>query len=104
MTRNELIARVKELGIETERPAHQCKTEYLQSLIEVKQVEKAKSRGRKINPMSARQLRLATQIPGARGRRANPDSARQIKLALRAQRIANGEVIQRGRPKMVAID
>ena len=36
MTRNEIIARIKELGIQTEKPAQQCKTEYLQSLLETK--------------------------------------------------------------------
>ena len=34
MTRNEIIAAVKELGIKTERPAHQMKTEALQALLD----------------------------------------------------------------------
>ena len=100
MTRNEIIARIKELGIQTEKPAQQCKTEYLQSLLETKPTEETKRRGRKVNPMSARQLRLAVQMTGVRGRRSNPDSARQVRLAARAEKLANGEVVKRGRPKL----
>ena len=77
MTRNEIIAAVKELGIKTERPAHQMKTEALQALLTTNTNE-VKARGRKINPASARQQRLA---------------------AWEARKAA-GETIQRGRPRV----
>jgi len=38
---------------------------------------------------------------GKRGRPSNPNSARGIRLAAQAVRVANGETIQRGRPKKV---
>lgn len=38
---------------------------------------------------------------GKRGRPSNPSSARAIRLAAQAARVANGETIQRGRPKKV---
>ena len=38
---------------------------------------------------------------GKRGRPSNPNSARGIRLAAQATRVANGETIQRGRPKKV---
>jgi G3E family GTPase len=105
MTRNEIIAAVKELGIKTERPAHQMKTEALQALL-APQTEVSKARGRKINPMSARQARLAVQAtralegPIKKGRRPNATSARQQRLAAIEARKANGEVIKRGRPAL----
>jgi hypothetical protein len=105
MTRNEIIAAVKELGIKTERPAHQMKTEALQALL-TPQTEAPKARGRKINLGSARQARLAARaalaLDGAvkKGRRINTASARQQRLAAIEARKANGEVIRRGRPSL----
>jgi hypothetical protein len=105
MTRNEIIAAVKEMGIKTERPAHQMKTEALQALL-APQTEAPKARGRKINPMSARQARLAVQAaralegPIKKGRRINTASARQQRLAAFEARKANGETIRRGRPSL----
>jgi hypothetical protein len=106
MTRNEIIAAVKELGIKTERPAHQMKTEALQALLTTNTSE-VKARGSKINPASARQQRLATRAmmlengPIQKGRKPNLTSARQQRLAAWEARKAAGETIQRGRPKMV---
>jgi hypothetical protein len=105
MTRNEIIAAVKELGIKTERPAHQMKTEALQALL-TPQTEAPKARGRKINLGSARQARLAARAALAldgvvkKGRRINTASARQARLAAIEARKANGEVIRRGRPSL----
>ena len=73
------------------------------------QTTETKQRGRKVNPNSARQLKLATRAALAeqglsvqRGRKPNANSARQQHLAAFAERIANGEVVKRGRPKKVA--
>lgn len=105
MTRNEIIATVKELGIKTERPAHQMKTEALQALL-TPQIEAPKARGRKIDLGSARQARLAAraalELDGGikKGRRINTASARQQRLAAIEARKANGEVIRRGRPSL----
>ena len=45
MNRNEIIAKVKELGLATNKPAHMCSTDYLKSVldanVEVKVVQKA---------------------------------------------------------------
>jgi hypothetical protein len=107
MTRTDALAKVKELGIKTERPAHQTATAVLVSLIEKAQsTEEQKARGRKINPTSARQARLAAQAalalegPIKKGRRPNATSARQQRLAAIELRKANGEVIKRGRPAL----
>ena len=105
MTRNEIIAAVKEMGIKTERPAHQMKTEALQALL-TPQTEAPKARGRKINLGSARQAKLAARAalelegPIQKGRRINTASARQQRLAAFEARKANGEVIKRGRPAL----
>jgi len=105
MTRNEIIAAVKEMGIKTERPAHQMKTEALQALLDA-HTNETKARGRKINLGSARQARLAAQAalalegPIKKGRRINTASARQQRLATFEARKANGETIRRGRPAM----
>ena len=105
MTRNEIIAAVKELGIKTERPAHQMKTEALQALL-TPQTEAPKARGRKIDLGSARQARLAAraalELDGGikKGRRINTASARQQRLAAIEARKASGEVIRRGRPSL----
>jgi hypothetical protein len=73
------------------------------------QTTEVKQRGRKVNPNSARQLKLSTRAALAeqgltiqRGRKPNETSARQQRLAVFAERMANGEVIKRGRPKKVA--
>lgn len=107
MTRTGVLAKVKELGIKTERPAHQMKTEALIALIhKAVVIEDHKARGRKINPASARQQRLATRAmllengPIQKGRKPNLTSARQQRLAAWEARKAAGETIQRGRPKM----
>lgn len=107
MARTEVLAKVKELGIKTERPAHQMKTETLVSLIHTYAVvEDSKARGRKINPASARQQRLANRAmmlengPIQKGRKPNLTSARQQRLAAWEARKAAGETIQRGRPRV----
>lgn len=107
MTRTEALAKVKELGIKTERPAHQTATAILVSLIEKAQSNnEQKARGRKINLGSARQARLAARAalelegPIKKGRRINATSARQQRLAAIEARKANGEVIKRGRPAL----
>jgi hypothetical protein len=108
MTRTEVLAKVKELGIQTERPAHQMKTEALIALIhKTVVIEDHKARGRKINPTSVRQQRLATRAmllengPIQKGRKPNPTSDRQQRLAAWEAKKAAGEVIKRGRPAMV---
>jgi len=110
MTRTDVLAKVKELGIKTERPAHQTATAVLVSLIEKHENKNVETtRGRKINPMSARQQRLAARAlmaengPIQKGRKPNPMSARQQRLAAWEARKAAGEVIQRGRPKMAVV-
>jgi hypothetical protein len=110
MTRTEVLAKVKELGIQTERPAHQMKTETLVSLIHrTVVIEDHKARGRKINPTSARQQRLAAKAimlengPIQKGRKPNPTSDRQQRLAAWEAKKAAGEVVKRGRPKMAVV-
>ena len=75
------------------------------------QTTEVKQRGRKVNPNSARQLKLQMRETLAeqglsiqRGRKPNEASARQQRLAAFAERIANGEVVKRGRPKKVAVE
>lgn len=106
MTRTEVIAEIKKLNISTERPAHQMKTEVLAQLIAQHGNVEMKVRGRKPNPTSARQQRLALKqmlleqgVTVTRGRKVSATSARQQRLALWAAKRAAGEVIQRGRPK-----
>ncbi len=112
MTRTELIATIKQLNIATEKPAHQMKSEVLEQLIQTHgpiEMETKSTRGRKPNPESARQHRLAARmrmmeegIMPARGRKTNPTSARQQRLATWAVKRAAGEVIRRGRPKSIS--
>jgi hypothetical protein len=112
MTRTELIATIKQLNITTEKPAHQMKSEVLEKLIQVHgpiEMEVKSNRGRKPNPESARQHRLAARvrmmeegITPKRGRKKNPTSARQQRLALWAAKKAAGEVVRRGRPKSIS--
>jgi hypothetical protein len=68
-----------------------------------------KQRGRKVNPNSVRQQKIAMKqtlveqgLTIQRGRKPNETSARQQRLAMFAARIANGEVVKRGRPKKQA--
>ena len=111
MTRTELIATIKQLNITTEKPAHQMKSEMLEKLIQAYgpiEMETKSTRGRKPNPESVRQHRLAARarmmsegIVPARGRKPSPTSARQQRLALWAAKKAAGEVVRRGRPKSI---
>jgi len=62
--------------------------------------------GRKTNPNSARQIKLAAKAAAIAngtsikpGRAADPNSARQQKLAAKAAAIAAGIEITKGRPK-----
>ena len=107
MTRNETIAKVKQLKLRTETPPHRMKTEVLNEIIaQHEQKMLAGQRGRKVNPESSRQLRfklraelLASGVEPTRGRKPSATSARQQRLAAFAERQANGEIIQRGRPR-----
>jgi hypothetical protein len=127
MNRNEIIAKVKELGLTTEKPAHQCKTEYLQELlnthhsvnIEVKQkgrpvnensnrqkriaeleAKRANGELRKGRPVvegSNRQIRLSLKGTLKLGRKPNPESAAYKRRMELEAKRANGE-LKRGRP------
>lgn len=87
MNRIEIIAKVKELGLVTEKPAHQCKTEYLESLLAETHGVSIK-KGRPVNASSNRQIRLqeleARRAAGElkRGRPVVENSNRQIRLSL----------------------
>ncbi len=65
---------------------------------------KVETRGRKVDPNSPRQIRLAKQAANkamgkdGRGRHVNPNSARQAKLAALEAKKAAGIEIKRGRP------
>lgn len=105
-----LVALAKENGIEK---AHQTKCAVLTAKLEEMGVlvngepaTKSENRGRKVDPTSARQLRLAEQAAKAEanggviklGRDINPDSERQKRLAEQAAKAeANGGVLKRGR-------
>jgi len=88
MNRIEIIAKVKELGLATEKPAHQCKTEYLEKLLSETHGVSVKQKGRPVNASSNRQIRLqeleARRAAGElrRGRPIVEDSNRQIRLSL----------------------
>jgi hypothetical protein len=127
MNRNEIIAEVKKLGLPTEKPAHQCKTEYLQELLnsqhsvtaEVKQKgrpvdgnsERQKRlaelnakreagelrKGRPVLKGSARQVRLSLKGTLPLGRKPNPESAAYKRRVELEAKRANGE-LKRGRP------
>lgn len=66
---------------------------------------KVETRGRKVDPNSPRQIRLAKMAENkakgvdGRGRHIDPNSARQAKLAAFEAKKADGIVISRGRPK-----
>jgi hypothetical protein len=90
MNRNEIIAKVKELGLPTEKPAHQCKTEYLQELLNSQHSisTEVKRKGRPVSENSNRQKRLA-ELQAKReagelrkGRPVVEGSARQVRLSL----------------------
>jgi hypothetical protein len=91
MNRNEMIAKVKELGLTTEKPAHQCKTEYLQGVLDahLKENYAITRKGRPVNENSNRQKRIA-ELAAKReagllkkGRPINEESNRQIRLSLK---------------------
>jgi hypothetical protein len=91
MNRNEIIAEVKKLGLTTEKPAHQCKTEYLQEVLNKHYAVTAetKQKGRPVNENSERQKRLA-ELEAKRaagelrkGRPVVEGSARQVRLSLK---------------------
>ena len=88
MNRIEIIAKVKELGLVTEKPAHQCKTDYLEKLLSETHGVSVKQKGRPVNASSNRQLRLQeleTRRAAGELRRGRPiveDSNRQIRLSL----------------------
>jgi len=113
MTRTELIATIKQLNITTEKPAHQMKSEVLEKLIQAHgpiEMEVKSTRGRKPNPTSARQQRLALKaqlleqgIAPKRGRKISETSARQQRLAVWAAKRAAGEIVKRGRPKGTSV-
>ena len=100
MSYNEMRAKVAELKLEVADAKKQTLIDALTA-----HQEPAKT-GRKVDPNSARQLRLkaieerkANGEVIKRGRPTDPNSARAKKLAEREARIAAGEVIKRGRPK-----
>ena len=97
--RNELIAQATELGI---AKASNLKTSALKEMIAEKMgvtssEPKPETRGRKVNPNSARQMRLAAG-PKQRGRKPNVESARQARLNRWNEMKAQGLEIKRGRP------
>jgi len=130
MNRNDIIAEVKKLGLPTEKPAHQCKTDYLQQVldahyaanVEVKQkgrpvnenserqkrlaeleAKRAAGELRKGRPVlegSARQLRLSLKGTLPLGRKPNPESASYKRKMELAEKRAAGE-LKRGRPAQV---
>jgi hypothetical protein len=127
MNRIEIIARVKELGLQTEKPAQQCKTAYLEELLNASHsiTVKTSKRGRPANPESAafkrkadlearraagelkrgrpvestseRQIRLSLQGTLPLGRKPNPESAAYKRKAELEARRAAG-TLKRGRP------
>jgi hypothetical protein len=129
MNRIEIISKIKELGLTTERPAHQCKTSYLEELLNANfsvTIETGK-RGRPANPQSAafkrkadlearraagelkrgrpvedtseRQIRLSLQGTLPLGRKPNPQSAAFIRKADLEARRIAG-TLKRGRPAL----
>jgi hypothetical protein len=127
MNRIEIIAKVKELGLTTEKPAHQCKTTYLEELLnanhsitiettkrgrpanpnsiafkrkadlEARRAAGELKRGRPIESSSERQIRLSLQGTLPLGRKPNPQSAAFIRKADLEARRAAG-TLKRGRP------
>ena len=75
--------------------------------IETMEAVEVKQRGRKTNPNSARQAKLAARaalleqgFTPQRGRKIDPSSPRQQRLSAMAERKASGAYVGRGRPKM----
>ena len=127
MNRIEIISKIKELGLTTERPAHQCKTSYLEELlnanfsVSIETVKRGRpvdpnsaaykrkkdlearraagelKRGRPIETTSERQIRLSLQGTLPLGRKPNPQSAAFIRKADLEARRAAG-TLKRGRP------
>ena len=103
MSYNEMRAKVAELKLEV---ADTKKQTLIDALTAHQEPAKTETRGRKVNPNSARQLKLKAQAERIangetvkRGRPVDPNSASAKKRAEREARIAAGEVIRRGRPK-----
>jgi hypothetical protein len=129
MNRIEIISKIKELGLETERPAHQCKTSYLEELLnanfsvtvevvkrgrpadpnsaaykrkkdlEARRAAGELKRGRPIESTSERQIRLSLQGTLPLGRKPNPESAAYKRKADLEARRAAG-TLKRGRPAL----
>lgn len=127
MNRIEIISKIKELGLETERPAHQCKTTYLEELLnanfsvtaeitkrgrpanpnsaaykrkkdlEARRAAGELKRGRPIEDTSERQIRLSLMGTLPLGRKPNPESAAYKRKADLEARRAAG-TLKRGRP------
>jgi hypothetical protein len=127
MNRIEIISKIKELGLTTERPAHQCKTAYLEELlnanfsITVETVKRGRpanpnsiafkrkadlearrtagelKRGRPIESTSERQIRLSLMGTLPLGRKPNPESAAYKRKMELEARRAAG-TLKRGRP------
>lgn len=113
MQRTELISKIKELNIQTPRPAHQMKTVDLEEILKSSNIESSRTenRGRKINPNSARQQRLMLKqsllesgVEVKRGRKVDESSARQQRLNQWLQKKELGIEIKRGRPKMIQVE
>jgi hypothetical protein len=102
MTRQELVQKAKEMGVA--KPQN-MKTSVLEELINTQpqQTTDTPKRGRKVNPSSSRQKRLAElevrKQNGLlkRGRPINSSSQRQVRLKDIEARKANG-TFRRGRP------
>jgi len=91
---NALKVEAKDLGLPTTGKA----AEIAARIEEFKAAQaKTETRGRKVDPNSARQLRLATQGTGQRGRKPDPTSAWNIKQKALAEKKAAGE-LKLGRP------
>ncbi len=105
LTYNEMRAKVAELKLEVADTKKQTLITALLKHKASQEVNSTETRGRKVNPNSARQLKLKAiaerEANGEvikRGRPSDPNSASAKKKAEREARIANGEVIKRGRP------
>ena len=102
MSYNEMRAKVAELKLEV---ADAKKQTLIDALKSHQEPAKTEMRGRKVDPNSARQLKLKAiaerEANGEvikRGRPTDPNSVNGKKRAEREARIAAGEVIKRGRP------
>ena len=74
------------------------------------EVADAKAKGRPANPTSKRQMKIAERNEKReagllkKGRPTVEGSKRQVVLAAREAKKANGEIIKRGRPKVVKVE